>query len=299
MYLIMSNGHSATRWIANILTKKDLSHCFHSYDLIGKNSSLKNIISYHDYLKKKINDKTIVGSIHLPYHLSEIEKSKLDKMGVKIFYLIRNPIDKINSMINFYLEKFILNGFFTNSNKVFKKNSNFNNLDAKEAYKTCDKYINKFFNMYLISKKKYYLYYLKETLQFRIHKKIKNLRINNLIFENKNCQKYLSLVMINLFLYASRACIIFDKQCINEKNIIRFEDVVKNEKEFLKYALFLDDRFNIDNLNISSFREKIGRNVKNYKKRKFWPKEFENFFNKQIESENLISFYLKMNYQFN
>ena len=182
MYLIMSNGHSATRWIANILTKKDLSHCFHSYDLIGKNSSLKNIISYHDYLKKKINDKTIVGSIHLPYHLSEIEKSKLDKMGVKIFYLIRNPIDKINSMINFYLEKFILSGFFTNSNKVFKRNSNFDNLDAKEAYKTCYEYINKFFNMYLVSRKKYYFYYLKETLQFRIYKKVKNLRINNLIF---------------------------------------------------------------------------------------------------------------------
>ena len=299
MYLIMSNGHSATRWIANRLRKDNLSHCYHSYDLINTNPSLKDIVTYHHFLKDNINKNRIIGSIHLPYHLNELEKSKLNEMDVKIFYLVRNPFDKINSMINFYLEKFILNGFFSNSDKIVKKNINFNNLDAKEAYKNCDEYINNFFNLYFNSKKKYYVYYLKETLQFRIYKKFKNLKINNSIFENKNCQKYLSLVMINLFLYASRSCLIFDKQCIYEKNIIKFEKIVENEKNFIDYALLLDNRLNIDNLNMSNFKDKIGRNVKDYSKKDFWPKSFKEFFNEQIENENLKRFYLKMNYQFN
>tara|TARA_B100000609_G_C16977554_1_gene312119 strand:+ start:279 stop:596 length:318 start_codon:yes stop_codon:yes gene_type:complete len=105
--------------------------------------------------------------------------------------------------------------------------------------------------------------------------------------------------MINLFLYASRSCLIFDKQCIYEKNIIKFEKIVENEKNFIDYALLLDNRLNIDNLNMSNFKDKIGRNVKDYSKKDFWPKSFKEFFNEQIENENLKRFYLKMNYQFN
>ena len=56
MYLIMSNGHSATRWIANRLRKDNLSHCYHSYDLINTNPSLKDIVTYHHFLKNNINE---------------------------------------------------------------------------------------------------------------------------------------------------------------------------------------------------------------------------------------------------
>ena len=300
MYLIMSNGHSATRWIANILTKDNLSRCYHSYDLVSENPSLRNIVNYHDFIKKKkIDENKIIGSIHLPYHLSEIEKLKLNNMGVKIFYLVRNPIDKINSMINFYLEKFIQNGCFTNNNKVVKNNTDFNKLDAKEAYKTCKEYINKFFYLYSTSKKKYYFYYFKETLKFRINYKFKNLKINNLIFENKSYQKYLSLVLVNLFLYTCRSCVVFDKQCKNEKNIIKFEEVTESKKNFMNYALLLDNRFNVDNLNINNFEKKIGRNVKDYDKKRFWPETFKRYFQRQIENENLTNFYQMINYQFN
>ena len=122
MYLILSNGHSATRWVAEILSKENFSKCYHSYSLLEKNSKINDIISYHRFLNEiNLKQKLIVGSIHLPFKIDKKSLEELSLLDVKIVYLVRNPIDKINSMMQFYLEKFVSEGLFLNSKPVKKK----------------------------------------------------------------------------------------------------------------------------------------------------------------------------------
>ncbi len=118
MYLILSNGHSATRWITNILSKEKFSKCYHGDNLLLLNPKIKDIISYHKFLKDfNSKENLIVGSIHIPFNLNDNSLGELKKLNIKIFYLARNPIDKINSMMQFYLEKFTTDGFFVKKKK--------------------------------------------------------------------------------------------------------------------------------------------------------------------------------------
>ena len=122
MYLILSNGHSATRWITNILSKDQFSKCFHGDSLLLLNPKIKDIVSYHKFLIEYNSKKNlIVGSIHLPFNLNKNSISELKKLNIEIFYLMRNPIDKINSMMQFYLEKFATDGFFVKKKILFTK----------------------------------------------------------------------------------------------------------------------------------------------------------------------------------
>ena len=96
MYLIHSNGHSATRWISKNLSIDNFSKCYHSTDLIDLNPKIHNLIEYHEFLsslEKKNN--CIYGSIHLPFNLSKNDYDQLIEMGVNQFLLVRNPILKL------------------------------------------------------------------------------------------------------------------------------------------------------------------------------------------------------------
>ena len=74
MYLILSNGHSATRWITKILSKDKFSKCYHSDSLIKLNPKIKDIITYHKFLQKQnYVEKLVVGSIHIPFNLNLVE----------------------------------------------------------------------------------------------------------------------------------------------------------------------------------------------------------------------------------
>ena len=112
MYLINSNGHSATRWISSRLTKDNFSKCYHSYDLIDQHTRLNNLEDYFHYLQSlEEKNNLIYGSIHLPFGINEKYFEYLNSKNVNVFNLIRNPAYKINSIIQFYLEKFLLYGF--------------------------------------------------------------------------------------------------------------------------------------------------------------------------------------------
>lgn len=300
MYLILSNGHSATRWITNILSKEHFSKCFHSTSLLEVNPKIKNIISYHKYLREyNKNKKLVVGSIHLPFDFSEESLNELKNDNVKIFCLIRNPIDKINSMMQFYLEKFVLDGFFTKKKNLIKSITTDKDLYVDEILKNYYQQINFDFLNYQKSKNFYNLFYVYDSIKFKINKKFFNFKIKKELLEKANLRKYLSKVTINLFLFACSSCLRFDKKAKNfdEKKIILFEDIVKSEKNFEKFAKLLDSKFSLQNLNIENFENKIGKNVSDYNKTKFWPKSFKDYFLKRIEEKNLIKFYNKMNYQ--
>ena len=62
------------------------------------------------------------------------------------------------------------------------------------------------------------------------------------------------------------------------------------KKIFEKFAKLLDSKFSLQNLNIENFENKIGKNVSDYNKTKFWPKSFKDYFLKRIEEKNLIKF---------
>ena len=97
-------------------------------------------------------------------------------MDVNQFLLVRNPIFKINSIMQFYLEKFLIYGFFTNKKKIFKDEFNNLNLTIDELFNHVGDNINKILNKYKKSKNNYYFKYLIETLKSRI----------NIMFFNEN-----------------------------------------------------------------------------------------------------------------
>ncbi|MDC3031066.1 sulfotransferase domain-containing protein, partial [Candidatus Pelagibacter sp.] len=268
MYLILSNGHSATRWIAEILTKENFSKCYHSYNLLNTNRTINNIISYHKFLKEiNLNKKLIVGSIHLPLKQDIKSLTELMLLDVKIVYLLRNPIDKINSMMQFYLEKYISEGFFLNNKPVLKKNKEIN-FYIEDIFKECSDQINTNFKKYQSSKIFYYLGYAFASIKFKIIKKIFNLSLSKELLTNKNHKDYLSKVVTNLFLFTCSSCLRFDDQASkhNQSEIVLIEKIVQNEKSFLQFAKILNTSFELENLNIEKFYKKLGKNVKNYNK---------------------------------
>ena len=235
MYLILSNGHSATRWITKILSKDKFSKCYHSDSLIKLNPKIKDIITYHKFLQKQnYVEKLVVGSIHIPFNLNKNSLDELNKMGVKTFWLIRNPIDKINSMMQFYLQKFLTNGFFakrTNPLIIDNKNSK---LFVNNIFDEYNEQINLNFKKYLKSKNKYYFNYAFDTLKFKINQILLNHKLDESLLKNKNFKRYISEVIINLFLFTSGSCLRFDQQAVNlsQNRIISFEEIVQNEENF-------------------------------------------------------------------
>jgi len=302
MYLILSNGHSATRWITKILSKDKFSKCYHSNNLLEINPNIKNIVNYHKFLKEhNSKEKLIVGSIHIPFNLNENSLEELNKLNVKIFYLIRNPIDKINSMMQFYLEKFVSNGFFVKKKNPIKKDNKNSELYVENIFKECEEQININFKNYHASKNIYHMGYAYDSLKFKINKKLFNLELNEALLNNKNYKQYLSKVIINLFLFTSGSCLRFDQQAINfnQNKAILFEEIIQNKENFFNFAKLLNDKFSLENLNIDDFYNKIGKNVKSYNKINFWPETFKEYFLKRVKEKNLYSFYEKMKYEIN
>ena len=300
MYLILSNGHSATRWITKILSKDKFSKCYHADSLLKINPKIEDIINYHKFLKKhNSTEKLIVGSIHIPLQLNKNSLGELNKMGVKSFWLIRNPIDKINSMMQFYLQKFIINGFFAKKkNPLIIDNKN-SKLFVNNIFEECNEQINLSFEKYLKSKNNFYFSYALDTFKFKINKIFFNHQLDETLLKNKNLKRYLSEVIINLFLFTSSSCLRFDQQAVNlaQNRIISFEEIVQNEKNFLNFAKVLNNKFSAENLNLDEFFYKVGKNVKSYDKLNYWPKTFREYLFKKIKKKNLSTFYKKMKYQ--
>ena len=90
---------------------------------------------------------------------------------MNVFNLIRNPAYKINSIIQFYLEKFLLYGFFTDKKKVFKDKFNNLKINLDELYLMCEDQINVLFTNYKNYKSYYYISYIYETLRVKTKKK--------------------------------------------------------------------------------------------------------------------------------
>ena len=302
MYLILSNGHSATRWITKILSKDKFSKCYHSDSLIKLNPKIKDIITYHKFLKKHNDvEKLVVGSIHIPLNLNKNSLEELNKMNVKTFWLIRNPIDKINSMMQFYLPKFLTNGFFAKKiNPLIIDNKN-SKLFVKNIFDECNEQINLNFEKYLKIKNQYYFNYALDTLKFKINKTLFNLELDETLLKKKNFERYITEVIINLFLFTSGSCLRFDQQAVNlaQNRIISFEEIVQNEENFLNFAKLLNDKFINENLNLNEFFNKVGKNVKSYDKSNYWPKTFREYFINKIKEKNLNEFYDRINYEIN
>ncbi len=302
MYLILSNGHSATRWISKLLTKDDFSKCYHGNSFYKIKPNIKNIVSYHKILKEyNSKENLIVGSIHLPFDLNVGSIQDLNNLDVKIFYLIRNPIDKINSMMQFYLKKFVSDGFFTKKINPIIKNSKQGDLYVEDIFLKYRENINSNFLKYELSKNSYLITYAYDTFKFKLHKKLYNLNINETILSQKQYSKYLSKVIINLFLFVSSSCFRFDMQAkkFNQNQPIVFEEIIKSEENFLNFSKKLNNKFSLEKLNIENFSNKIGKNVKSYNNKNFWPETFQEYFFKKVKEKNLHSFYKNMKYEIN
>ena len=300
MYLIYSNGHSATRWISKNLTIDNYSKCYHSYDLLDLNPNIKNTIDYHNHLKiLETKSNLITGSIHLPFNLNPGEFDKLDSMNVSQFCLLRNPVYKINSMMQFYLEKFLTYGFFSKKNV---NKSNFNNLkiSVEELFLLCNDQVNLNFQKYNFSKNKYYTKYIYETLKLRLKKIFFNYEIIDKNILSKENINFISLVLINLFLYALSSCLRFDQgsKMFADEKIILYEKITLDKKNFLYYAGEIDKNLNLDFLNSSNFDSKVGANFKKQHGSKFWPNSFYSIFVEKIEKKKLGNYYSKIGYKF-
>ncbi len=302
MYLILTNGHSATRWITKILSKDKFSKCYHSDSLLKINPKINDIISYHKFLKEHNSiEKLIVGSIHIPFNLNDHFLEELNKLEIKTFWLIRNPIDKINSMMQFYLEKFVLSGFFVKKkNPIIIDNKN-SKIFVDKIFNECNEQININFEKYHNSKNKYYLSYAFDSLKFKINKKVLNLELNEILLKDKNYKQYISKVIINLFLFTSGSCLRFDEQVVNfdQNRVVLFEEIIQSKEKFLNFAKLLNNKFDAKNLNFDDFFIKIGKNANSYEKTSFWPETFKEHLFKKIKDKNLYSFYAKMKYEIN
>ncbi len=300
MYLINSNGHSATRWISSRLTKENFSKCYHSTDLIDQDAKLNNLEDYFNHLRDlEEKNHLIYGSIHLPFRIGEKDFEMLNSKNVNIFNLIRNPIFKINSMIQFYLEKFLLNGFFTDKKKVFKDKFNNFKTNLDELFLRCGDEINDLFTKYQKYKHYYFVSYIYETFRVRTKKNFYNMRsFEEYLISQKNI-KYISLVLINLFLFASSSCLKFDKQAkkFPFDKLILYEKVTQDKSSFLNYAKKIDKRFNDNSINLINFEKKVGSNFINSSGHKFWPSAFYNHLLKKVEDEKLQKFYQEVKYE--
>ena len=301
MYLIHSNGHSATRWISKNLSIDNFSKCYHSTDLIDLNPKIHNLIEYHEFLsslEKKNN--CIYGSIHLPFNLSKNDYDLLIEMGVNQFLLVRNPIFKINSIMQFYLEKFLVYGLFTNKKKVFKDKFNNLNLTIDELFIFCGDNINKLFNKYKKSKHDYHFKYFVETLKIRINRILFNENIIENPLNNKKNIEFISCVLINLFLFALSQCIRFDENIENfpYEKILIYEKITSSKEHFIEYSKRFNKDLNEKNLNLFDFNKKIGINLKKQNGSKFWPDSFFSLLLEKIDQKNLSKYYNNLGYNF-
>ncbi len=299
MYLILSNGHSATRWITNILSKDQFSKCFHGDSLLLLNPKIKDIVSYHKFLIEYNSKKNlIVGSIHLPFNLNKNSISELKKLNIEIFYLMRNPIDKINSMMQFYLEKFATDGFFVKKKNTIYKDNKSSKFYVETIFKDYKNQINTNFKNYQRSKNIYFSGYAYDSLKFKINKKLFNTDLNEAFIKNRNNREYLSKVIIHLFLFTCSSCLRFDEQLVNfnRNKVILFEEITQNKENFLNFAKLLNNKFCEENLNLEDFSYKIGKNVRNYSGISLWPDVFKDYFFKCIKEKKLYNFYKEMNY---
>jgi len=301
MYLIHSNGHSATRWISKNLSIDNFSKCYHSTDLIDLNPKIHNLIEYHKFLsslEKKNN--CIYGSIHLPFNLSKNDYDQLIQMDVNQFLLVRNPIFKINSIMQFYLEKFLIYGFFTNKKKIFKDKFNNLNLTIDELFNYSGDNINKLLNQYKKSKNNYYFKYLIETLKSRINRMLFNENIIENPLSSKKNIEFISCVLINLFLYALSQCIKFDKniEIFSDDKIVVYEKITSSKEYFIDYSKRFNKDLNEKNLNLFDFNKKIGVNFKNQNGSKFWPDSFYSLLLEKIDQKNLFKYYNNLGYSF-
>ena len=120
---------------------------------------------------------------------------------------------------------------------------------------------------------------------------------NILSRENIN---YISLVLINLFLYSLSNCLRFDQnsKIFADEKIILYEKITLDKKNFFYYVEKINKNFNLDYLKNSNFNEKVGANFKKQNGSKFWPKSFYSFFVEKIEKKKLSKYYSKIGYQF-
>jgi len=301
MYLIHSNGHSATRWISKNLSIDNFSKCYHSTDLIDLNPKIHNLVKYHKFLsslEKKNN--FIYGSIHLPFNLSKNDYDQLIEMDVKQFLLVRNPIFKINSIMQFYLEKFLIYGLFVNKKKVFKDKFNNFNLTIDELFIFCGDNINKLLNKYKKSKNAYHFKYFIETLKIKINRILFNENINENLLKNKKNIEFISCVLINLFLYALSQCIRFDKniEIFSNDKIVVYEKITSSKEHFIEYSKRFNKNLNEKNLNLSDFKKKIGVNIKKKNGSYYWPESFYSLLLERIDQKNLFKHYNNLGYNF-
>ena len=193
----------------------------------------------------------------------------------------------------------VLDGFFTKKKNLIKSITTDKDLYVDEILKNYfNKLISDFLN-YQKSKNFYNLFYVYDSIKFKINKKFSNFKIKKELLEKANLKKYLSKVTINLFLFACSSCLRFDKKAKNfdEKKIILFEDIVKSEKNFEKFAKLLDSKFSLQNLNIENFENKIFcLMLVIIIKLGFFFNHLKIIFLKENQ-KNLIKFYNKMNYQ--
>ena len=128
----------------------------------------------------------------------------------------------------------------------------------------CEDQINVLFTNYKNYKSYYYISYIYETLRVKTKKKFHTKKsIEEYLISRTNI-KYISHVLINLFLYASSSCLKFDKQAIKFpfEKIILYEKVTQDKTSFLTYAKQIDQRFDENSLNLDNFEKKIGSNFK-------------------------------------
>lgn len=301
MYLIHSNGHSATRWISKNLSIDNFSKCYHSTDLIDLNPKIHDLFEYHKFLSSLENkNNCIYGSIHLPFNLSKNDYDQLIEMDIKQFLLVRNPIFKINSIMQFYLEKFLVYGLFTNKKKVFKDKFNNFNLTIDELFIICGDNINKLLNKYKKSKNVYYFKYFVETLKIRINRILFNENIVGNPLENKKNIEFISCVLINLFLYALSQCIKFDKniEIFSNDKIVVYEKITSSKEHFIDYSKRFNKNLNEKNLNLSDFKKKIGENFKKQNGSNYWPESFYSLLLEKIDQKNLFKHYNNLGYNF-
>ena len=319
MFYISSQGHSATKWLSNILNKQNEIVCFHGTRSLPPYNSGINDISPKEFveglkqMENNCQNKINFGSCH-GYYGTEI-KEFIESQNGTFFSLLRNPIMRVNSI-------FVTFAFhYLSGEKKFSK-------DKFDAYKYMDEisFSKKDTHAIYLKYLKLYKYYkifqkdlkIQDKIIRRIDKKIKELirlfsthvtynpltsiRDDKEVFEFKN-NDIAIFRLLHCFDIACYRTLNFDaeyfKNC-NDDQIIKMEELTCSYvylENTIKKISPLSDKILINssdyNLKLNSHVITQSNESETYN---LWPNIFKSIFNNYMTNYNIKSMYVKYDY---
>ena len=321
MFYISSLGHSATAWLASILSEHPDLVCFHGTRSIPPYESGTFDMNPSEFvdgliqLEKKCRHKKQFGACHGFY--GSILKKDIESKGGKYMAIVRHPVKRIQSMfesklLSYLLRKKNINGISKINLDFYKKLIDDETLRYAEQsiIFNLDFYVHnsktKSHNISQVNrvKKKLFKKYIKLNHKFLNFKYESSELIDIVGYKSK---KIVPLLIIDFFFELCNSVLIFDLENFNEcseSQLLVMEEMTTSKEYFADKILsnlvnYPDQNFLIDDFQTKEVYNKHSRisELDPQSTYENWPHIFKHIYNIALTKFEIKENYISLGYK--